>query len=67
MQKQEQKALLEEEIENYISQKREEVNKTREISKIIHNEQKEELERNLNAFLTLNKEEKILRKELVEK
>lgn len=59
--------MKEEEIEKYMTTKRDEANKAREISKIIHNEQKEELERNLMAFLTLNKEEKVLRKELVEK
>jgi hypothetical protein len=50
-----------------LAEKREEVNKAREISKLIHGEQKDELDRNLQAFLNLNKEEKSLRKELVEK
>lgn len=59
--------MIEDEIDKYMTLKREEVNKNREISKIIHNEQKEELDRNLMAFLALNKEEKVLRKELVEK
>jgi len=43
------------------------VTKVREITKIIQQEQKGELQKNLNLFLTLNKEEKMLRKELVDK
>lgn len=58
---------MKEQVDKYIEDKREEVNKIREISKIIHNEQKNELQKNLSVFLTLNKEEKILRRELVEK
>ena len=47
--------------------KKEDVNKIREISKIIQSEQRTELDRNMQVFLHLNKEEKNLRKELVEK
>ena len=43
------------------------MNKVRFISKIINTEQKNELQKNLAVFLTLNKEEKLLRRELVEK
>jgi hypothetical protein len=43
------------------------VNKVREISKIIQNEQKAELDKNMQIFLHLNREEKNLRKELVDK
>ena len=43
------------------------MNKIREITKIIHTEQKYELDKNLQVFLALNREEKHLRKELVEK
>lgn len=50
-----------------MKEKREEVNKAKEIKKIIQNEQKIELQKNLDMFLNLNKEEKNLRKELVEK
>lgn len=50
-----------------LEEKREEVNKLREITKIIETEQKTELERNLQVFLALNKEERNLRKELVDK
>lgn len=41
--------------------------KQREIKKIIKNEQKAELDRNIQVFLHLNKEEKGLRKELCDK
>lgn len=59
--------LLKASANRQLEEKREEVNKLREISKIIHTEQKHELDRNLQVFLSLNKEEKGLRKELVEK
>ena len=59
--------MVKEQFEKYLEEKREEVNKVREISKIIHCEQKNELQKNLSVFLTLNKEEKLLRRELVEK
>lgn len=58
---------MEEAFDKYLEQKREEVNKAREINKIIQTEQKGELDKNLQVFLHLNKEEKALRKELVEK
>lgn len=61
------KELYKQDGEKFMEEKREEVNKIREISKIIHTEQKTELERNLQVFLALNKEEKNLRKELVDK
>lgn len=41
--------------------------KQREIKKIIKNEQKQELDRNIHVFLHLNKEEKALRRELCDK
>ena len=47
--------------------RREDANKVREISKIIQNEQKSELDKNMQIFLHLNREERNLRKELVEK
>eukprot|EP00347_Sterkiella_histriomuscorum_P006457 403352701 len=62
-----QKTLVKEQFDKFIEDKRDEVNKVREISKIIHHEQKNELQKNLTVFLTLNKEEKLLRRELVEK
>ena len=52
---------------NKLETKKDEVSKAREINKIIQNEQKGELNKNLSIFLHLNKEEKNLRKELVEK
>lgn len=59
--------MVKEQTEKFMEEKREEVNKVREIAKIINNEQKNELQKNLNVFLNLNKEEKMLRRELVEK
>ena len=53
--------------EQEVVERREEVNKIREITKIINTEQKYELDKNLQVFLALNREEKHLRKELVEK
>jgi hypothetical protein len=53
--------------DKFIEVRRDEVNKTREIAKIIQTEQKSELERNLHLFLNLNREEKHLRRELVDK
>ena len=50
-----------------VIEKRDEVNKLREITKIIQSEQKFELDKNLQVFLALNREEKYLRKELVDK
>ena len=50
-----------------VIEKRDEVNKLREITKIIQSEQKFELDKNLQVFLALNREEKHLRKELVDK
>jgi len=47
--------------------KRQEVQKNREVKKIIKTEQKAELDRNIQVFLHLNKEEKGLRKELCDK
>lgn len=41
--------------------------KKREIFKIIKTEQSNELQKNLNVFLNLNNEERILRQELVDK
>jgi hypothetical protein len=46
---------------------KETVAKTREIKKIIKGEQKAELDRNIQVFLHLNKEEKTLRRELCDK
>lgn len=47
--------------------KRQEVNKQREIKRIIKSEQGNELNKNLSVFLNLNNEERILRQELVDK
>jgi hypothetical protein len=46
---------------------KEEAKKKREIFKIIKTEQSNELQKNLNVFLNLNNEERILRQELVDK
>ena len=48
-------------------EKRMEVSKQNDIKKIIKNEQKQELNKNIEVFLHLNKEEKGLRKELCDK
>jgi hypothetical protein len=48
-------------------QLKEEAKKKREIFKIIKTEQSNELQKNLNVFLNLNNEERILRQELVDK
>lgn len=53
--------------ERVLEARREDANKVREISKIIQNEQKTELDKNMQIFLHLNREERNLRKELVEK
>jgi len=58
--------VAQEELE-LLEDKQQEVMKQREIKKIIKNEQKAELDRNIQVFLHLNKEEKGLRKELCEK
>ena len=50
-----------------LEEKQQEVMKQREIKKIIKNEQKVELDRNIQVFLHLNKEEKALRRELCDK
>jgi len=50
-----------------LEEKKQEVMKQREIKKIIKGEQKTELDRNIQVFLHLNKEEKGLRKELCDK
>jgi len=50
-----------------MAEKKQEVTKQRDIKKIIKNEQKAELDRNIQVFLHLNKEEKGLRKELCDK
>jgi len=47
--------------------RRQEVNKQREIKRIIKSEQSNELTKNLSVFLNLNNEERILRQELVDK
>ena len=62
-----QKSLFKTHEERLLDLKKEDVNKIREISKIIQSEQRTELDRNMQVFLHLNKEEKNLRKELVEK
>lgn len=49
------------------SQLRDEVSKYREIKKIIREEQKNEQQKNLQVFVNLNYEEKILRKELADR
>jgi hypothetical protein len=41
--------------------------KTREIKKIIKTEQEKELDKNLQMFLNLNNEERLLRQELADK
>ena len=46
---------------------KEEAKKQREIHRIIKEEQTNELQKNLNVFLNLNNEERILRQELVDK
>lgn len=46
---------------------RNEVSKFREIKRIIKEEQQNELKKNLQVFVNLNLEEKILRTELVER
>ena len=56
-----------EQEEQQMYEKREEVSKQREIARIIQGEQRGELQKNLNVFLALNKEERMLRRELVEK
>lgn len=48
-------------------ERRQEVNKQREIKRIIKSEQSNELTKNLSVFLNLNNEERILRQELVDK
>ena len=53
--------------ERVLEARREDASKVREISKIIQNEQKVELDKNMQIFLHLNREERNLRKELVEK
>ena len=53
--------------ERVLEARREDASKVREISKIIQNEQKTELDKNMQMFLHLNREERNLRKELVEK
>ena len=50
-----------------LEDKQQEVLKQREIKKMIKGEQKAELDRNIQVFLHLNKEEKGLRKELCDK
>ena len=50
-----------------VENKRLEVNKQREIKRIIKSEQNNELNKNLSVFLNLNNEERILRQELVDK
>jgi hypothetical protein len=55
------------EIEVIQDEKTQDVVKQREIKKIIKTEQKAELDRNIQVFLHLNKEEKGLRKELCDK
>lgn len=65
--KDQQKMLFSMAQDQEVIEKREEVNKLREITKIIQTEQKFELDKNLQVFLALNREEKHLRKELVDK
>ena len=50
-----------------LEERKMEVMKQRDIEKIIKTEQKQELDRNIQVFLHLNKEEKGLRKELCDK
>lgn len=52
---------------NRVDKVRQEVQKQREISRIIKTEQSNELTKNLSVFLNLNNEERILRQELVDK
>ena len=66
-QKESQKYQMRTHEERVLEARREDANKVREISKIIQNEQKSELEKNMQIFLHLNREERNLRKELVEK
>ena len=61
------KQEVQKENEMIQEEKRQDVVKQREIKKIIKNEQKTELDRNIQVFLHLNKEEKGLRKELCDK
>ena len=61
------KQEIEKEVELNHEEKRLEVTKQREIKKIIKNEQKQELDRNIQVFQHLNKEEKGLRRELCDK
>ena len=66
-QKESQKYQMRTHDERVLEARREDANKVREISKIIQNEQKSELDKNMQIFLHLNREERNLRKELVEK
>ena len=66
-QKETQKYQMRTHEERVLEARREDANKVREISKIIQNEQKTELDKNMQIFLHLNREERNLRKELVEK
>jgi len=65
--KQEVRREVYKEQENLLLDRKQDVAKTREIKKIIKGEQKAELERNIQVFLHLNKEEKGLRRELCDK
>jgi hypothetical protein len=65
--KQEVKVEVYREHENVMEEKRQEVVKTRDVKKLIKAEQKAELDRNIQVFLHLNKEEKGLRRELCDK
>lgn len=65
--KNEVKVEIQKENDMLLEEKRLEATKQREIKKIIKNEQKQELDRNIQVFLHLNKEEKGLRKELCDK
>jgi len=55
------------EDEYVLEEKKQEVLRQRDIKKIIKTEQKAELDRNIQVFLHLNKEEKGLRRELCDK
>lgn len=61
------KQEVQKENEMLQDERKQDVIKQREIKKIIKNEQKAELDRNILVFLHLNKEEKGLRKELCDK
>lgn len=61
------KVEVNKEVEAIHEEKTQDVVKQREIKKIIKAEQKAELDRNIQVFLHLNKEEKGLRKELCDK